>query len=73
MLSQVERVCDHHPIREECPDVVIGFSEATRRYSILIHDGEDGYASSGYAMGFCPWCGSKLPEPIEIDLAELDD
>jgi hypothetical protein len=73
MQRQVERVCDQHPVREECPDVVVSYSQNTRLYLILIHDGEDGYASSGYGIDFCPWCGSKLPEPIEIDLAELDD
>jgi hypothetical protein len=32
-----------------------------RKYLIPVHDG----GSSGILIRFCPWCGGRLPEPLE--------
>ncbi len=56
--------CDQHP-PHECADYLIGYDERSRHYRILIHDGEDGDATSGITIQFCPWCGAKLPAVID--------
>ena len=73
MRSKVESTCDQHPDRAACPDSVLSYSDRTKRYLLLVHDGEEGYANAGYSIDFCPWCGTKLPDPVEMDLSELDD
>ncbi len=64
MTSNVNHRCDQHP-PYECPDYLIGYYKRSREYSILIHDGEDGAASSGIIIQFCPWCGRPLPTIVE--------
>jgi hypothetical protein len=61
MQNQMNFVCEQHPNRFECPDCVIHFNPKSFNYGIIIHDG----GSSFYRIRFCPWCGTKLPEPID--------
>ena len=62
MATQAEFVCADHPDVNACPDKLVAFSERFSEYGLLVHDGEDGYASSYITIAFCPWCGTKLPE-----------
>jgi predicted RNA-binding Zn-ribbon protein involved in translation (DUF1610 family) len=57
MRSNVESTCDKHANRYECPDCLIDYWPATRRYGIMVHDGGE----SMITINFCPWCGTKLP------------
>lgn len=52
------KMCDEHDNPYECPDYVICYSEVFDEYGLIIHDG----GPSSYDIGFCPFCGSKLPE-----------
>jgi len=61
MTAQVEFACPDHPDARACPDKLVVFSGSTDEYGLLIHDGEDGYATSSITIAFCPWCGSQLP------------
>lgn len=60
MRREVERVCDRHPNRHDCPDCLVSYSPVNRQYGLLIHDG----GSSSFRIRFCPWCGGRLPEPL---------
>jgi len=64
MTSIADWRCDQHP-PYECPDYLIDYDERSRQYRILIHDGEDGDATSGIIIQFCPWCGAQLPTVID--------
>ena len=68
LREEVERRCEEHPDRFDCPDCLIDYSDRWRSYGIMIHDG----GSSSIAIQFCPWCGTRLPEPVEIDLGEVE-
>lgn len=57
------RCPDHPPF--ECGDYLIRFAPELRQYTILIHDGDGCGASSGVIIAYCPWCGTRLPEPLE--------
>jgi hypothetical protein len=59
MTDHLERVCSDHPDRDFCPDAIIS-RVGGGGYGLLIHDGEDGHASSVIAINYCPWCGQKL-------------
>lgn len=51
-------------------DEIIYFWEKDNMYLIPVHDG----GSSGIIIRYCPWCGTKLPEPNErLDLDEPND
>ena len=71
MRSNVEASCDRHPDRKACPDALLDYWPKSQRYGLLIHDGEGGYASSMTIISFCPWCGHKLPNGL--DLSDDDD
>ena len=57
MRSEVERHCDQHPDRFDCPDCLIHYSPRLRAYGLIVHDG----GSSTIRIRFCPWCGARLP------------
>jgi hypothetical protein len=57
MRHEVERICDKHSDRFECPDCLVEFRPKHREYRLIVHDG----GSSGIAIFYCPWCGIKLP------------
>ena len=54
--------CDVHESWFDCPNALIGLVRTG--YGLIVHDGR----SSVIEIGFCPWCGSKLPKIGEIDL-----
>lgn len=60
MRRQVNRVCDQHPNRFDCPDCLISYWEKFREYGLIIHDG----CTSSCIIQFCPWCGKQLPESL---------
>jgi hypothetical protein len=58
MRSNVEKACDQHANREDCPDCLIAYWPSSKTYGIMVHDG----GSSVIEIAYCPWCGSKLGE-----------
>jgi hypothetical protein len=53
MLENVERTCDEHADRCDCPDALIGYLHGRREYGLIVHDG----GRSMRQIDFCPWCG----------------
>lgn len=51
--------CNLHANEFECPDSLIYYSKKFDEYGLIIHDG----GSSFVVIKFCPFCGTKLPEP----------
>jgi hypothetical protein len=60
MTREVERVCDQHPDRHDCPDCLIEYVPNLREYGLLIHDGGTSFA----VIRHCPWCGAQLPTSL---------
>jgi hypothetical protein len=58
-------VCDKHANRKACPDAMI--IEARGGYGLPVRDGRAAYASSVIEIGFCPFCGAKLPPIGELE------
>lgn len=58
MTENVEKACDQHPDRYDCPDCLIDYWPDRRTYGLIIHDG----GRSVIVISYCPWCGTKLPE-----------
>jgi hypothetical protein len=60
MDHDLNQKCDVHKTRSDCPHAMI---EVVRGgYGLIVHDG----GSSVVEIGFCPWCGSKLPEMADL-------
>ncbi|GAA0346650.1 hypothetical protein NE235_09890 [Actinoallomurus spadix] len=57
MARQVNWHCDQHDDPSDCPDAVVLFSARFLEYGLIIHDG----GTSSIGIGFCPWCGQRLP------------
>lgn len=57
MATELEKECERHIDRSQCPDVLVGYLSKFNEYGILVHDG----GSSIVEIQFCPWCGTKLP------------
>jgi hypothetical protein len=60
MQYNVENTCDLHEDRFDCPDCLVMF-DAQHQYGLIIHDG----GRSVIQISYCPWCGTKLPEPTD--------
>ena len=56
MDHDLNQECDVHKSRSDCPDALINMVRGG--YGLIIHDG----GSFVIEIGFCPWCGSKLPD-----------
>jgi len=60
MAAQIFHSCDQHPDRFDCPDALIHFWPAGKRwifeYGLIIHDG----GRSKILIQYCPWCGKRL-------------
>jgi ribosomal protein S27AE len=56
MQSNVDRTCADHPSRYDCPDCLIEYWSAAKKYGLIVHDG----GKSIVQIDFCPWCGSGL-------------
>jgi hypothetical protein len=52
--------CDEHPDPYECADNVVVQTESGY-FGLPVHDG----GSSHVVIQFCPWCGTRLPDPPE--------
>jgi hypothetical protein len=69
MRRQLERVCNQHPDRFDCPDCLVHYSARFREYGLIVHDG----GSSSCLIRFCPWCGARLPDSLRDEwFAELE-
>jgi hypothetical protein len=60
MRREVERVCDQHSNRFDCPDCIVHYSPRMREFGLIVHDG----TTSSIVIRFCPWCGVALPESL---------
>lgn len=58
MRLDLERLCDLHPERWDCPDCLVWYSASQNGYGLIIHDGGESYLR----IRFCPWCGTALPD-----------
>jgi hypothetical protein len=58
MHRNVTSTCPQHEDRFDCPDALLHYSAPFDEYGIIVHDGGTSYV----VIGFCPWCGAKLPE-----------
>jgi hypothetical protein len=56
MRAQVERTCDLHPDRWDCPDCLVAYSPVRGEFGLMIHDG----GTASIQIRFCPWCGTRL-------------
>ena len=50
--------CSQHADVFECPDSLVYYSGGSNEYGLIVHDGGTSYI----VIGYCPWCGGKLPE-----------
>lgn len=48
--------CDQHPDRAECQDLFVEHAPRTNSYYLI-------KGQVRLVIGFCPWCGVKLPAP----------
>jgi hypothetical protein len=60
MRDAVEKVCDQHADRFNCPDYLMTYVPEYREYGIIIHDGGSAYS----VIKHCPWWGARLPESL---------
>ncbi|MFH8798860.1 DUF6980 family protein [Streptomyces sp. NPDC017936] len=58
MTRRVAWTCDAHADAFSCPDALVRFTPRFREYGLIVHDG----GRSCVGIGFCPWCGARLPE-----------
>ncbi|MFF4485609.1 DUF6980 family protein [Streptomyces sp. NPDC001544] len=58
MTYHVDLRCDEHDDPFDCPDALVDFSARFQEYGLIVHDG----GTSSITIGFCPWCGRRLPE-----------
>lgn len=59
MTNQLIVRCEQHSDPFDCADNLIYHAEALAEYGIMIHDGGSSYC----VIHYCPWCGTKLPDP----------
>ena len=62
MAEDLDRSCEIHPDRADCPDALI--DRVRGGYGIIVHDG----GSSVIEIAYCPWCGTRLPPIEDLDL-----
>jgi hypothetical protein len=59
MLYHLTNRCKQHSNDPyACPDALVSYNAVFDEYGIIVHDG----GPSSVMIGFCPWCGVKLPE-----------
>ena len=58
MRSQLTYKCEIHSDTMDCPDIIVTYWPKYDEYGIPIRNG----GSSIMTIGFCPWCGTRLPE-----------
>ena len=64
MDFDLSQKCDLHDRRADCPDALIDIVKGG--YGLIVHDG----GSSVIEIGFCPWCGARLPAIGEPEVLE---
>jgi hypothetical protein len=47
-----------------CPDNLVDYSAKRNAYGIIVH-GKESEVVSYVEIGYCPWCGKKLPSKGE--------
>ena len=62
MRYNVERTCDVHQDRFDCPDCLVDYNERSGRYGLIILNDAGGGVIT---IDYCPWCGTKFPEPTD--------
>jgi hypothetical protein len=62
MRYNVEYTCDMHPDRYDCPDCLVDYWEKSNQYVLIIRNEAGG---GGITIAYCPWCGTKLPQPAD--------
>jgi len=62
MTFDLNRQCDRHATRFECPDALIYIAE-DGSLGLIVHDG----GRSFVPIAFCPWCGTQLVDELETD------
>ena len=62
MRRNVENTCDVHPDRGDCPDCLVDYWERRKMYGLMTRNDAGGGMIS---ISYCPWCGTKLPEPLD--------
>ncbi|MGW0875015.1 DUF6980 family protein [Streptomyces sp. NPDC002740] len=60
MTRQADWRCRAHADVFDCPDALVRFEPRFREYGLIVHDG----GSASLEIGFCPWCGARLPESL---------
>ena len=60
MAFDLSQTCDRHAAREDCPDNLV--AQVSGGFGLIVHDG----GGSVIEIGFCPWCGVKLPPIGEL-------
>jgi hypothetical protein len=58
MSEMLAFTCNQHSDPFDCPDCLVRYIPKFDEYSLIIHDG----GSSSVSIGFCPWCGARLPD-----------
>jgi hypothetical protein len=58
IADRVTGRCSMHENAWDCPDIILVHDERFDEYGIPVRDG----GSSMIVIGYCPWCGVKLPE-----------
>jgi hypothetical protein len=58
MTDAVQSACAEHPSRFDCPDAIVDYQARFDEYGLIVHDG----GTSVVTIGYCPWCGARLPE-----------
>jgi hypothetical protein len=58
MEDALDFSCAQHADPFECPDSLVTYNEVFDEFGLIVHDGGPSYV----LIGFCPWCGTKLPE-----------
>ena len=60
MRWNVEKTCDIHPDRFDCPDCLVHYYDKHNSYGLIIPN-EAGGGVIG--ISYCPWCGTQLASP----------
>ncbi len=58
MKGRLAFTCEQHADPFECPDNLVVYNEKFDEFGLIVHDGGPSYI----LIGFCPWCGTRLPE-----------
>jgi hypothetical protein len=57
MSAQLQWSCAAHDDPFACPDALVHYTPRFDEFGLIVHDG----GSSVRAIGYCPWCGTRLP------------